>query len=140
MFHIQKIHDEHAEVLETIRNELYRFNQAKVGSATYEPFNFAVYDEHGTLIAGLLSHRFGEVVFLDILWVEEGKRAQGIGRSLLYELELAAKKSGAKRIHLDTHDFQAPEFYLKNGFETFGILEDAPLQGMKRYFMKKECS
>ncbi|GIO85145.1 hypothetical protein J25TS5_20770 [Paenibacillus faecis] len=36
--------------------------------------------------------------------------------------------SGAKLIHLDTHDFQAPDFYLKQGYEVFGLLEDIPLR------------
>ncbi|MFC0211563.1 GNAT family N-acetyltransferase [Paenibacillus chartarius] len=138
MFTIRKITDENCEDLGTVRNELYRYNQINNESASYEPFNFIVYDENEAVIAGLLSHRFGEAVFLDILWVEEGRRGQGIGRMLLQQLEMSAKESGANLIHLDTFDFHAPEFYWRHGYVTFGILENTPLQGNKRYFMKKD--
>ena len=39
-------------------------------------------------------------------------------------------------IHLDTFDFQAKDFYLKHGYEVFGVLDDCP-KGHKRYYMKK---
>ncbi len=39
-------------------------------------------------------------------------------------------------IHLDTFDFQAKDFYLKHGYDIFGILDECP-QKHKRYFMKK---
>nr|WP_276509068.1 hypothetical protein [Streptobacillus felis] len=39
-------------------------------------------------------------------------------------------------MHLDSFEFQGVEFYLKNGFEIFGILEDSP-KGYKEYFLKK---
>jgi hypothetical protein len=38
--------------------------------------------------------------------------------------------------HLDTFDFQAKDFYLKYGYEIFGILDDC-LKGLKRYYLKK---
>lgn len=135
---IIQVTEEHSDILETVRNQLYRYNQTNVSRATFEPLNFIVTSEAGELIAGLLSHRFGEAVSLEILWVQEEYRGQGIGQKLLGELERAAKRSGAKRIHLDTHDFQAPAFYLKNGFVTFGVLEHVPNQGNKRFYMKKE--
>jgi hypothetical protein len=38
--------------------------------------------------------------------------------------------------HLDTFDFQAEAFYLKGGYEMFGILDDCP-PGHKRFFLRK---
>lgn len=46
------------------------------------------------------------------------------------------KEKGGKLVHLDTFDFQAKDFYLKNGYEVFGVLEDCP-KGHKRYYLKK---
>jgi len=125
-------------VFDRIREELYDFNKKNIPNAEYEALNFIVTAEAGELIAGLLSHRFGEAVSLEILWVHETYRYQGIGNKLLQEMERAAKASGAKRIHLDTHDFQAPDFYLKNGYVTFGVLEHVPVHGVTRYYMRKE--
>ena len=44
--------------------------------------------------------------------VIEGKK---LGSLLLEEVENDAKSKGAKLIHLDTFDFQAKEFYEKQG-------------------------
>ncbi|WP_202127900.1 hypothetical protein [Clostridium sp. C2-6-12] len=39
-------------------------------------------------------------------------------------------------LHLDTFDFQAKDFYLKHGYEVFGVLDDCPMEH-KRYYMKR---
>lgn len=137
MFMLERIRDNDAEVLDKIRNELYRYNFSNLPTAAYEPFNYIARDEEEAVVGGLLGHRYGDGVFLDILWIEESRRKQGVGRLLLERLEQEARLSGAKLIHLDTHDFQAPDFYLKQGYEIFGLLEDIPLPGNKRYFLKK---
>ena len=33
-------------------------------------------------------------------------------------------------------NFQAKDFYIKHGYEVFGVLDDCP-KGHKRYYMKK---
>lgn len=43
---------------------------------------------------------------------------------------------GCNLVHLDTFDFQAKDFYLKHGYEVFGVLDDCPMEH-KRYYMKK---
>lgn len=45
-------------------------------------------------------------------------------------------KNGCYLVHLDTFDFQAKDFYLKHGYEIFGVLADCPKEH-NRYFMKK---
>lgn len=52
------------------------------------------------------------------------------------EVEKSAIKKGCELIHLDTFDFQAKDFYLKYGYEIFGVLEDCP-EKHKRYYSKK---
>ena len=65
--------------------------------------------------------------------VIEGKN---LGSLLLEEVENDAKSKGAKLIHLDTFDFQAKEFYEKQGYIVFGILENCP-EKHYRYYLKK---
>jgi ribosomal protein S18 acetylase RimI-like enzyme len=55
----------------------------------------------------------------------------------MIDIEKIAREKGLSLIHLDTHAFQAPEFYRKCGYTEFGVLENSP-QGYKRYYMKKE--
>ncbi len=72
-----------------------------------------------------------------MLWVDEAHRGKGYGSILLEEVEKIAKEKECTLIHLDTFDFQAKDFYLKHGYELFGVLDDCP-PGHKRFFMKKK--
>lgn len=50
---------------------------------------------------------------------------------MLSEIEKAAKEYGCHIVHLDTFDFQAKDFYIKQGYDIYGVLDDCP-QGHKR--------
>lgn len=76
------------------------------------------------------------VVYVDILWVDTDYRSKGLGKSLLIELEKISKDKSVTLINLDTFDFQAKDFYVKQGYEVFGVLDDCP-QGHTRYYLKK---
>nr|WP_244941059.1 GNAT family N-acetyltransferase [Legionella sainthelensi] len=55
---------------------------------------------------------------------------------LLNEVEKETKQLGVTLIYLYTFDFQAKNFYLKQGYKEVGVLEDCP-KSHKRYYMKK---
>jgi GNAT superfamily N-acetyltransferase len=98
--------------------------------------HFAVRDA-GSIIAGIRTCiYFHECLFISAFFIEEKYRRLGIGRALLRSVETMAKSSGIKLIHLDTFSFQAKDFYLKNGYEIFGILENCP-RGHTRYYLQK---
>ena len=46
------------------------------------------------------------------------------------------REKGCHLIHLDTFDFQAKDFYIKHGYEVFGVLDECPKKH-KRYYLKK---
>ena len=87
-----------------------------------------------------LSKKIGKddkiVAYVDTLWVDSSYRGKKLGSLLLEEVENDAKSKGAKLIHLDTFDFQAKEFYEKQGYIVFGILENCP-EKHYRYYLKK---
>lgn len=98
--------------------------------------NYVVKDG-GTIVAGIRSCFYlGKCVVINVLFVEEPHRHKGLGSLLLNKVETEAKAIGASLIHLDTFDFQAKDFYLKNGYEIFAILDNCP-PGHERYYMKK---
>lgn len=95
-------------------------------------------DDNGTVIAGITAKMYEwNCVYVEYFWIDETCRRQGLGSRLLEAMEEDAKRNGAELIHLDTFDFQAKDFYLRHGYEVFGVLEQCP-RGHKRYYMKKE--
>ena len=101
------------------------------------PFEFAIKNPDGEIIAGILAGMgcYGGLE-INILWVKEGKRQSGIGTTLLLETEKRAKEAGAIISLLDTFDFQAKDFYLKNGYSIFGQVNNFPT-GHTRYYLQK---
>ena len=97
-----------------------------------------ILDERNNVIAGCYAKIYcWNVVYIDILWVDERYRKHGLGSKLLEEIEKIAVESKCSLIHLDTFDFQAKDFYIKHGYEVFGVLEDCPPNHC-RYYLKKK--
>lgn len=128
------------EECEIVDNGIVEYNLAKVPFTQEQPFtsiNRVIKDSNGNVLAGMNSLLYcWNCLYIDVLWVKDEVRRNGYGSILLKEVEKIAKEKGCKLIHLDTFDFQAKDFYLKHGYEVFGILDDCP-SGHKRYYMKK---
>ncbi|MGV8981667.1 GNAT family N-acetyltransferase [Clostridium sp.] len=119
---------------------IVEYNLSKV-PFTQEPsfisINKVIKGANGEVLAGINSILYcWNCLYIDVLWVGKELREEGYGMALLDEVEKIAKEKGCKLIHLDTFDFQAKDFYLKQGYEVFGVLDDCPLDH-KRYYMKK---
>ena len=99
---------------------------------------FKVTDSDGNIIAGCnLYISSWRVADLDILWVDEKYRRQGIGSALIREAERTAREKGCRLMTLGTFDFQARPLYEKHGFTICGIIEDCPTKGHTHYDMIK---
>lgn len=96
-------------------------------------------DENGEIGTGLSGTTFYSCLAVDLLWVREDLRGQGFGYQLLHSAENEAILRGCTQIQLDTFDFQAPEFYKKDGYEIFGVL-DGFVGNHKRYYFRKKLT
>lgn len=125
---------------ELVVDKLIDYNLSKVPKVQEELFiwiNRVIKNENNEIIAGINSKMYcWNCLYIDSLYVDDKYRNNGLGRKLLEEIEMIAKEKGGKLIHLDTFDFQAKDFYLKQGYEIFGILDECP-ENHKRYYMKK---
>ena len=96
-------------------------------------------DPVGQLVAGLHGWTWGGCLEVASLWVREDVRSKGHGARLLLAAEEEAINRGCQLAVLHTHDFQAPEFYKKFGYEVVGTVEDYP-QGHSKIWMKKNLA
>lgn len=124
------------EEIQYIRQSLALFNKQAVGDDGHTPLQIISYDGKGEPIAGLIGGTYWGWMYIDILWVHEDHRKQGIGSKLLHEAEQEALRRGCHHIHLDTMSWQAPLFYQKHSYEIIGILPDIP-SGNQKYLLMK---
>jgi len=119
-----------------VRHGMALFNLARTGQDHWRPVKMFVRDNNGLIRGGLLGDIWGGWLHVTNLWLEESLRGSGMGRSLMEMAEKEARNEGCRYVHLDSHSFQAPEFYKKLGYEEFGRLKDAPL-GHEQVFLWK---
>ena len=123
--------------IEYVRAALARFNDACVGADGHTPLNLVEYDARGNVIGGLLGGTYWGWLYIDILWVREDHRRQGVGSRLLMQAEDEAVRRGCRHAHVDTMSWQAPAFSQKHGSRVIGILPDIP-KGNQKYLLQKE--
>ncbi len=122
-----------------IREHLIDFNRQKLPEHTDTPYGkvtFVVKDEHNHIQGGIAAHYNWGRMQIDFLWINEQLRQKGLGKALLERVENYAKVKGCTLLILDTFSFQAPDFYKKNGFSVFGVIENHP-DGHHQYFLQK---
>ena len=78
-------------------------------------------------------------MFVELLFVPERLRGQGVGTRLMQQAEVVAREQQCIGIWLDTFTFQAPDFYRKLGYVVFGEIANYP-PGSSRFFLHKHLS
>lgn len=118
--------------------KIEEFNkEAFNGKQLETPLDYTVKDQN-VIIAGIKSCFYlGEVVSIGVLFVDKNYRNKGVGSLLLSKVENEAKIAGARLAHLYVFD-QTKDFYLKRGYEIFGVLENCPKERHKCYYLKKD--
>jgi GNAT superfamily N-acetyltransferase len=119
-----------------VREMLGLFNVGKTGFDSYHELAIFLRDENNRIRGGVLGDAWGGWLHVSILWIEEEFRGGGHGLELMKAAEEEGRSLGCRYVHLDSHSFQAPDFYRKLGYTEFGVLEDAPI-GYKQHFMWK---
>lgn len=90
----------------------------------------------GQIVGGLLGAVFYRGYNLQLLWVREDFRSQGLGKRLLEIAEQQARAHQCTVVFGFSFGFQAPDFYLRAGYRVFGVIEDYP-QGYHCHFLSK---
>ena len=123
-----------------IEKELEKYNYAQVPTEADEEEDvvFKITDAEGNIIAGcILEIDRWKIADLDILFVKEEYRRQGMGSALIHQAERAARERGCRVMTLGTFDFQARPLYEKHGFTLCGTVKDWPLGHENYSFIKR---
>ena len=92
-----------------------------------------IVDDKGNMIAGCIAGVSGwDTAHIDVIWVDEPYRGQGIGSYLLSEIEREAKENGAYLARTDAMELQMA-FFKKHSYTVNVVYEDDP----KLYVMQK---
>ena len=131
-----RLTESHPEsVHKTVLEALIAFNDANVGESGYRPIAFAIEDERGQMMGGLSGATAYGWLFVELLFVPEALRGQGVGTRLIQLAEAEAVARGCHSVWLDTFEFQARGFYERLGYTCFGELKNYPTGS--RFFMSR---
>ncbi|WP_340022016.1 GNAT family N-acetyltransferase [Paenibacillus sp. FSL K6-1096] len=101
----------------------------------YQEIQLSLRDGDGLVHGGLTGEICWNWLEVEYLYVDEAYRKLGYGMKLLQEAERLARENQCDFIKLDTLSFQAPDFYVKQGFEVYGTILNAG--GHTHYYLKK---
>lgn len=117
------------------------FNRDILGEVVaFEPdTRFAVFARNaaGEVCGGIRANAFWHYCIIELLWLAESARGQGVGSELLAGAEAFAREKGFGAVRVETLDFQAKPFYEKHGYTVYGELADHP-KGHTTYCLVKK--
>ncbi|MFE9854497.1 GNAT family N-acetyltransferase [Streptomyces sp. NPDC005780] len=121
-----------------ISEALDHFNTENTGVADRKQLAVLIRDRQTHQVVGGLTGRTSlGLFFVDLLYLPPRLRGGGLGREILRRAEDEAHARGCRAAVLYTISFQAPDFYLKQGWERLGEVPCDP-PGTSRVFMTKE--
>ncbi len=130
-----QLHDAKTQVwLEKIQLGLMQFNQ-RAHNLDFAPL-MVFANRETELLGGLIASTGWSWLHIDMLFVEPSARRQGVAAALLERAEHKARGLGCIGAYVDTFDFQAPAFYLRQGYTQFGLLTDMP-PGSQRFYLQR---
>ncbi|WP_339023558.1 GNAT family N-acetyltransferase [Aeromonas salmonicida] len=124
------------DIFNVLIDNLRQFNFQMMGEEKSQPLMVVIRDDSGEIVGGIAGRTIYHQLLIEVLWVHDDKRGQGLGIQLMEVAEREAKARGCIAAQVDTLSFQAPKFYEKMGFQIVGRVtgvKDSP----ERYFLLK---
>lgn len=128
--------DAPAEAIESVIDSINRWNMRVTGVEDFHQVAIFLRDAAGEIRGGITGGVWGGWLHIVALWVDEPLRGLGHGTRLLLAAEAEARDHGAHGAFLETHTFQAPSLYRRNGYEAIAAIDDYP-PGESQLVMRK---
>ena len=128
--------DERAVIADGLR----AYNEAQAGYSDSRALAVFLSDpETKKVVGGLLGRMSLGLLRVELFFLPEGLRRDRLGSRILEMAEEEGRRRGCTRAVLSTLHFQAPGFYLKQGWEIAARIECEP-PGHTRFYMTKKLS
>jgi GNAT superfamily N-acetyltransferase len=129
-----------ADAVEIIGSGLRAYNEAQAGYSDSRPLAILVRDQQTEAVfGGLIGHTSLGLLRVDQFFLPDELRRNRLGSQILAMAEEEARRRGCTRAVLSTLHFQAPGFYLKQGWEVAARIDCEP-PGHTRFYMTKKLS
>ena len=126
------------EALTAIARGLRAYNEQQSGKNDRRSLSVIIRDPRTQEPLGGITGRTNlGLMFIDVFYLPETCRGQGLGSKLLAAAENEARRRSCMAGVLYTISFQAPGFYERHGWRTFAEIPCDP-PGTRRIFMTKE--
>ncbi|WP_339271180.1 GNAT family N-acetyltransferase [Paenibacillus sp. FSL K6-1330] len=122
-----------------VRNQMIAYNLKHFPDdlkGRYQEINLLLRNADGQILGGIMGEICWNWLEIHYLFVDEPYRKSGYGAKLLNEVEKIAIEKQCEFAKLDTLSFQALDFYIKQGYEVYGKIENAGRH--THYYLKKE--
>jgi ribosomal protein S18 acetylase RimI-like enzyme len=123
---IKPRHDLTPDEIDGLEDRIYEINASRTGYKDAALLGFLA-EAQGELVGAVAGYTWAGICELRQVWVHEAHRGAGLGKALMTEAATEAKARGCACIYVATHDFQAPGFYAKLGFQKVAEIPDKPL-------------
>ncbi|MEM7706322.1 MAG: GNAT family N-acetyltransferase [Pseudomonadota bacterium] len=123
-----------------LREELKQSLRSLLPQASNQSVTLVINNAQGEMIAGISGATSYGWLHIELLWVAEGHRQQGLARSLLAAAEAQAHAIGCHDVWLETSNPAARSCYKKLGYVEFGVLANQDgheLPDHRRWFFRK---
>ena len=94
-------------------------------------------DANGEIIGGVTGRTVIGWLLIHVAWVHPDHQGTGLGSRLMRAAEDEARRRGCIGSQVDTLSVQAPDFYLKLGYEVIGTVPECPPGGARYFFAKR---
>ena len=123
-----------------ITSGLGAYNATHAGPSDARPLAVFVRDsQSGDVVGGLYGRTYLGLLNIERFFLPEDRRRGGLGSRVIAMAEAEARRRGCTRAVLSTLHFQAPGFYVKQGWEVAAKIECDP-PGHTRFYMTKKLA
>lgn len=117
------LHDIPPEVEEAILDRLKTYNVETFGQPERKNLAIPLYDGNGEVAGGLTGYIGRGWLYVEMLFIPEEMRGQGLAGRLLQVAEDEARARGCIGAYIDTMNPQALRAYLRQGYREIGALK-----------------